>query len=167
MWTAGVCTPPGRLFCILMYLLYLDDSGSVRNANDRHIILAGLAVFERTPHWFSSRLDAIADRLCPQDPISLEFRGSDIFGGKKQWRGMQKVPRINALPGISARSATAGVSFTTSQRSRSLQVRRPPVCCSSLTWSPMHCGAITRMVKPHISIWSPIDLTPKGALSTD
>jgi hypothetical protein len=78
-----------------MYLLYLDDSGSVRNASDRHIILAGVAVFERLPHWFSSRLDAIAQRVWPQDPHGIEFRGADIFGGKKHWRGLQKVPRIN------------------------------------------------------------------------
>jgi Protein of unknown function (DUF3800) len=85
-------------FLATMYLLYLDDSGSVKNASDRHIILAGLAVFERQPHWFSTKLDAIAQRkrICPQDPNSLEFRGSDIFGGKKQWRGMEKVPRIDA-----------------------------------------------------------------------
>ena len=30
-----------------MYLLYLDGSGSVRNPNERHFVLAGIAVFER------------------------------------------------------------------------------------------------------------------------
>ncbi len=98
MWTAGVsypARPPFFMYSCVMYLLYLDDSGSVRNANDRHIILAGLAVFERQAHWFSSRLDTIAQRIWPQEPLQLEFRGSDIFGGKKQWRGMEKVLRIN------------------------------------------------------------------------
>jgi hypothetical protein len=50
MWTVGAYAPPSRLF-LPMYLLYLDDSGSVRNAADRHIVLAGLAVYERQPHW--------------------------------------------------------------------------------------------------------------------
>jgi hypothetical protein len=77
-----------------MHLLYLDDSGSVGNASDRHIILAGLSVFERQAHWFSSRLDEIANRVWPQEPHALEFRGSDIFGGKKHWRGIDKAPRI-------------------------------------------------------------------------
>jgi hypothetical protein len=79
-----------------MHLLYLDDSGSVRNPADRHIVLAGLAVFERQPHWFSARLDAIAQRLWPDSPETLEFRGADIRGGKKHWRGTGKGDREEA-----------------------------------------------------------------------
>src|SRR5258708_6830420 len=79
-----------------MYLLYLDDSGSVRNAADRHIVLAGLAVYERVPHWLSSELDVIAARVWPSDPQALEFRGVDILGGKKHWRGVEKDDRISA-----------------------------------------------------------------------
>jgi hypothetical protein len=74
-----------------MYLLYLDDSGSVANPADRHIVLAGLAIFERQPHWFSERLDAIAQRIWPDSPETLEFRGADIMGGKKQWRGVERI----------------------------------------------------------------------------
>jgi Protein of unknown function (DUF3800) len=80
-----------------MYLLYLDDSGSVKNASDRHIVLAGLAVFERRPHWITERLDAIAARVWPQEPNALEFRGSDMLSGKKQWRAVPKDQRILAL----------------------------------------------------------------------
>lgn len=79
-----------------MYLLYLDDSGSVKNPGDRHIVLAGLAVFERQPHWFSKRLDDMAAQLWPSEPSALEFRASDIVGGKKQWRGIPKDERIAA-----------------------------------------------------------------------
>ena len=79
-----------------MQILYLDDSGSVGNASDIHIVLAGLAVFERVPHWLSSRLDLLAARLWPDSPQSLEFRGSDILGGKKHWRGIEKEPRRKA-----------------------------------------------------------------------
>jgi hypothetical protein len=79
-----------------MYLLYLDDSGSVQNASDRHVILAGLAVFERQPHWLSARLDAIAGQVWPDDPSHIEFRGADILGGKKHWRGVDREERISA-----------------------------------------------------------------------
>lgn len=79
-----------------MHLLYLDDSGSVGNASDRHIVLAGVCVFERQPHWFSGRLDRIAERLWPENPLGLEFRGSDIFAGRKHWRGIPKHDRIAA-----------------------------------------------------------------------
>lgn len=76
-----------------MHLLYLDDSGSVGNKADSHIILAGIAVFERVPHWMSQALDVLAARVWPSDPESLEFRGADIFGGKKHWRGVPKETR--------------------------------------------------------------------------
>lgn len=79
-----------------MHFLYLDDSGSVSNAQDRHIVLAGLSVFERQPHWFSEQLDAIANGIWPQDPLNLEFRGADILGGKKQWRAVPKADRVSA-----------------------------------------------------------------------
>lgn len=80
-----------------MHLLYLDDSGSVTNPADRHIVLAGLAVFERRPHWMSAKLDVIASRLWPDDPASLEFRASDIFSGRKHWRGVPKQSRTGAF----------------------------------------------------------------------
>jgi hypothetical protein len=77
-----------------MHLLYLDDSGSVRNAADRHLILAGLAVFERVPYWFSRQLDIIAREVRPEDWQELEFRGVDIFSGRKQWRRITKDVRF-------------------------------------------------------------------------
>jgi hypothetical protein len=79
-----------------MHLLYLDDSGSVTNASDQHIVLAGLAVFERQPHWFASEMDEIAKRIWPDNFRHLEFRGSDILSGKKHWRGVGKDERLQA-----------------------------------------------------------------------
>jgi len=79
-----------------MHLLYLDDSGSVGNADDRHIVLAGIAVFERQPHWFSQKLDAIAERVWPDDPYGIEFRASDMFAGRRHWRGVGKHDRMLA-----------------------------------------------------------------------
>ena len=92
---------PGRLFIFWtlfsMYLLYLDDSGSVQNPADTHVVLAGIAVFERQPHWLSHELDKIATRLWPDNPSSLEFRGSDMLNGRKHWRGLEKAVRRSAL----------------------------------------------------------------------
>jgi hypothetical protein len=79
-----------------MHLLYLDDSGAVRNAEDRHIILAGVAIFERLPYWFSRRLDVIARSVKPEGWEDLEFRGVDIFSGRKQWRKIDRAVRENA-----------------------------------------------------------------------
>ncbi|SDH83869.1 DUF3800 domain-containing protein [Roseospirillum parvum] len=79
-----------------MYLLYLDDSGSVRNADDRHIVLAGVAVFERTPYWLSNELDTLAHRIWPEAPEELEFRGTDMRAGKKKWRRIPRTERDQA-----------------------------------------------------------------------
>ena len=79
-----------------MHFLYLDDSGSVGNASDKHIILAGLSVPEKLPHWFSQALDRIAKQVWPSDPDHIEFRGADIFNGKRHWRGVEREPRMKA-----------------------------------------------------------------------
>ncbi len=79
-----------------MHILYLDDSGSLGNAADRHIILAGLSVFERSPYWLSGELDKLAAKLWPDSPNSLEFHGTEIFSGRKQWRGIRRDLRIGA-----------------------------------------------------------------------
>jgi len=80
-----------------MHLLYLDDSGSVGNAADRHLILAGVAVFERLPFWFSKRLDDLAAQTWPSAPENLEFRGGDISTGRKHWRAVRKDERLRVF----------------------------------------------------------------------
>lgn len=80
-----------------MHLLYLDDSGSVGNPQDRHIILAGFSIFERGGHWLARNLDRLATKLWPDSPDSLEFRGADIRSGKKHWRGIGKDVREAAF----------------------------------------------------------------------
>jgi len=77
-----------------MYLLYLDDSGSVGNVADTHVILAGVALFERLPFWFSKRLDEIAAEIWPSDHQALEFRGGDIVTGRKKWRSVAREKRV-------------------------------------------------------------------------
>lgn len=79
-----------------MHLLYLDDSGSVTNAADRHIVLAGLSIFEQSGYGLSQKLDRLAERLWPDNPANLEFHGTEIFSGKKQWRGIGRQQRHDA-----------------------------------------------------------------------
>ena len=83
-----------------MHLLYLDDSGAVGNAADRHVVLAGVAIFERQVHWIAKTLDDIAASVWPDDPQGLEFRGSDILAGKKRWRGVPKERRTEIYRAI-------------------------------------------------------------------
>lgn len=80
-----------------MYILYLDDSGSVTNANDRHVVLAGLAVFERQTHWLAKELNDLAGQVWPDGGSSIEFRGSDMVSGRRHWRGVGREDRRQAF----------------------------------------------------------------------
>jgi hypothetical protein len=73
-----------------MFILYLDDSGSVKNASDKHIVLAGLAVFERPTYWIGKKPNELATQMWPDSPNTLEFHGADIRSGKCHWRGLDK-----------------------------------------------------------------------------
>ncbi|MBM4286193.1 MAG: DUF3800 domain-containing protein [Deltaproteobacteria bacterium] len=73
-----------------MYLLYLDDSGSVPNKNERYFVLAGVCVFERRIHWVQERLDKLAETIYPADPNGIEFHPSEIFSGRKPpWNSLK------------------------------------------------------------------------------
>ena len=89
-----------------MFLLYLDDAGSVGSKADRHYVLGGICLFERQVHFLSKAMDALAATICPSDPDALEFHGSHILPGKGFWRS---VPDRSARRGhIAAALATAG-----------------------------------------------------------
>lgn len=87
--------PHPAAFCSV-HILYLDDSGSVKNASDRHIILAGFAVFERGGHWLSKAMERQAETLWPSSPDSLEFHGTDIHSGSKHWRALPREVRYSS-----------------------------------------------------------------------
>jgi hypothetical protein len=69
-----------------MYLLYLDESGSLREPNDEFVIMAGLAVYERQSYHLSKALDDLANECWPSDPDKLEFRGSAMRAREKMWK---------------------------------------------------------------------------------
>lgn len=72
-----------------MYILYLDDAGSVEAASQRHFVLAGICVFERQTHWLAKALDDLAQRIHPEAPHALEFHGSHMLPGKGFWRSIK------------------------------------------------------------------------------
>ena len=77
-------------FSFIMQLLYLDDAGSVKNRNEKHFILAGIAIFERQVHWLQTELDELAKSTGHPEPDRLEFHGNAISAGRGWWR---RVPR--------------------------------------------------------------------------
>lgn len=72
----------------MMYLLYLDDAGSVKNSGERHFVLAGIAVFERQAYWLQKGLDDLVTSLGHPEPGSLELHANAILAARKGswWR---------------------------------------------------------------------------------
>lgn len=73
-----------------MYILYLDDSGSVKNKDDRYFVLAGVALFERQTHFLSLEMDKLAETTRHPNPNELEFHGNVIFSGRGWWRKIRR-----------------------------------------------------------------------------
>jgi hypothetical protein len=73
-----------RLHFLFMHLLYLDDSGSVKNKGEEYIILGGISIFENQSYYLSKELDKIAQSIDPTNPSSVEFHASEIFS-RKNW----------------------------------------------------------------------------------
>jgi len=80
-----------------MYLLYLDESGSVADAQQKYFVLSGLAVFERSTHWVEQELQNIAMRFDANDPMAVELHGSPMRSGRGKWRGFTIEDRITAM----------------------------------------------------------------------
>jgi hypothetical protein len=80
-----------------MHLLYLDESVTVNDSNQKYFVLAGVSVFERQSYWISSELDKIASRFNPADYQSVELHGNPMFGGKKFWRQFSKEMRHQGI----------------------------------------------------------------------
>lgn len=80
-----------------MYLLYVDDSGSVLDSSQTYFVLGGVAVFERQPHWLNLELEKIAARFDSADPASIEFHGSPMLTGGRGWRRFQLADRVDAM----------------------------------------------------------------------
>ncbi|WP_204117505.1 DUF3800 domain-containing protein [Paraburkholderia sp. C35] len=81
-----------------MHLLYVDESGTVSDANQQYFVLAGVSVFERTCHWIESSLnETIKKYFDPQDIHSLELHASPMRSGKNEWRKFKREDRENAI----------------------------------------------------------------------
>ena len=79
------------------------DSGSVRNPDERHFILAGVAVFERQIYHLISQADEFVSSLDLGDTHDVELHGSVIASGRKApWKGVRRRDVEIALTSSSA-----------------------------------------------------------------
>jgi hypothetical protein len=80
-----------------VHLLYLDESGSVSDPNQKWFVLAGISVSERATHWIEEGLDLIARRFNAADPRSMELHGSPMRSGRDEWKGIPQADRMKAM----------------------------------------------------------------------
>ncbi len=66
-----------------MYLLYLDDSGSVGNKSEAYFVLGGVCVPEQSVRWLNYEIEKIAISIDERNAGTIEFHASEIFGGRK------------------------------------------------------------------------------------
>ena len=121
-----------------MYLLYLDDSGSVTDSSQQHFVLGGLSVFERQGYWISQKLDQIAAPFNPADPASVELHGSPMLNGSGLWRRFRLPERIKAMKDALAVFATSHESnraFGAAVRKQAVSPRDPVEFCFEQTCS--------------------------------
>ena len=80
-----------------MYLLYVDESGSVSDPAQKYFVLAGVSVHERQTHWIEQDLNGIAKRFNASAPEQMELHGSPMRSGREGWKRVQVSDRMRAL----------------------------------------------------------------------
>jgi hypothetical protein len=78
-----------------MYLLYLDDSGTIGDPKNKCCLFAGFSIFETKTHWIEQEINAIAQKH-HLDP-DLEFHGASMRTGRGHWRRIAKDIREQAF----------------------------------------------------------------------
>jgi hypothetical protein len=81
--------------------LYLDESGNENDPADKHFVLAGAAVFERTTYFLSRDIEQIQTKHFPGSP-PIPFHGSAIRSGKGFWRKVEPDQRDAVITDLSA-----------------------------------------------------------------
>ena len=81
-----------------MYILYVDESGSIWNPTERHFVLAGIAVFERQIYHLISEADRFVSALGTGMVHDVELHASVMAkGGKAPWKGMTRPVRLTLI----------------------------------------------------------------------
>ena len=81
-----------------MHILYIDGSG-VSNSEEKHFVLAGVAVFERTVFHAIKALDEMVDSFDLGQPASeIEIHGSPMLQGRRApWKSVKRDQRIEMM----------------------------------------------------------------------
>lgn len=80
-----------------MHLLYVDESGTVSDPNQKHFVLSGISIPEKKTYWVEQDMNKIASRFNANSPYDIELHGSPMMAGNKEWRPFKKQERIQAI----------------------------------------------------------------------
>jgi Protein of unknown function (DUF3800) len=113
-----------------VYLLYLDDSGSVDNKQEQYLVLGGVCLFENQVHHVTTELDKIAASINPISPNEVEFHASEIFAARTSpWDKMKKREErqevIKSVLRVLANSYSTARAFATVVHKGSVGSRHP------------------------------------------
>jgi len=76
-----------------MHILYVDDSGTVSDANERYFVLGAVSVFERGLFHQIKATDECVAGFKLGDPNEIELHGSAMYGGRDSvWRSVRNRP---------------------------------------------------------------------------
>ena len=113
-----------------MFILYIDGSGSVSNPNEKHFILAGVAVFERTIfHAIKALDDTVNSFELGQTSHEIELHGNPMLQGRTDpWRSVARPRRVEMMQealGVLATAARSAKAFGVVVNKQSISPRDP------------------------------------------
>jgi hypothetical protein len=97
-----------------MHILYIDDSGSVENPEERFFVLGGVAVFERAIYHQIKAVDECVESFRLGDGNDIELHGSPMYAGRGDpWRNVRNRKDREAMIGkaISTLGGRAGIKL--------------------------------------------------------
>jgi hypothetical protein len=81
-----------------MHILYIDDSGTVEDANEQYFVLAGVSVFERGLYHQIKLADDCVANFKLGDADDIELHGSAMYNGRDRvWRSVSNRPNREAM----------------------------------------------------------------------
>jgi hypothetical protein len=83
-----------------MHFLYVDDSGSASNPNERFFVLAGVAVFERRLYHLITALDRVVEEFGLGDAHEIELHGTTIYNGRKVFYPIKRPEREKMIHNV-------------------------------------------------------------------
>jgi hypothetical protein len=83
-----------------MYILYLDESGELKNAAETHFVLGGMAVFERRVYYLAGEVERVHNAHLPGAAPPVELHAADIRTGRNRWRALARPERDSLLSDI-------------------------------------------------------------------